>query len=681
MYTLKRRGRWIGGAATLALAVPLSLSSAPHPMTRAALAASASPSVPPGAPAEDIRYANEWPSPNGDLYNTRAAHSTISSANVAKLGVAWTLPLKGVGSSGADVANPVLANGIAYLQDGASNVMAVRYATGTVLWTHQYNSPDYGPNGVTIGNGKIYGVTATGVFALDAKTGRQLWYNTHLAAHKARFDIAPQVAGGKVFVASALTVGGGMVYALDAGTGAVIWSFQTVADPIGQQLQSTAGGAWDPFLIGPDHSVYAGIGNPYLSLYQAQTTPSRELYTDSIVKLNQATGKLEWYYQAFPDDFHDWDLQISPVYTTVAGYPVVLAAGKGGFVFAFDPTTGRLLWKTAVGIHNGHDQDDQLALEGKLHLKTPYTLSPGEAGGVETNMAVADGVAYVPVVNVPETFTTATAAVGTSNFLRGGGEMVAIAVATGTQLWATKLPQLPNGGATVANDLVFTATLTGAVVALSRKDGSIVWTSPLPGYSEAPLAIAGNTLLAGVSVPLTKTQHPMLVAYRLGAKGKVTPTPAGPGPSQAPAGTRALVANAAAHTAMLLLVAGLGSANSGFNFDGASNGRLVVSIPVGYKVTVKFSNAAGLAHSAVVTAYANRAAASFPPAFPGATTPNASTGVGQGVRQTFTFTATKVGTYAIVCAVPGHAAAGMWDVLKVTQGGSASLTTGTAAPS
>ena len=79
-------------------------------------------SPPPGAPMEDVRYANEWPSPNGDLYNTRVAHSTISSANVSKLGVAWTLPLTGTGATGADVANPVIADGIAYLQDGASNV-------------------------------------------------------------------------------------------------------------------------------------------------------------------------------------------------------------------------------------------------------------------------------------------------------------------------------------------------------------------------------------------------------------------------------------------------------------------------------------------------------------------------------------------------------------------------------
>jgi glucose dehydrogenase len=283
------------------------------------------------------------------------------------------------------------------------------------------------------------------------------------------------------------------------------------------------------------------------------------LYTDSIVKLSQATGKLEWYYQAFPDDFHDWDLQISPIYTTAAGRPVVLAAGKGGFVFAFDPASGKLLWKTAVGMHNGHDHDDQLALEGKLHLKTPYTLYPGEAGGVETNMAAADGVVYVPVVNLPVTYRTAKARLGAVNFAQASGEMVAIAIATGKLLWATKLPQLPLGGATVANDLVFTTIFTGEVVALSRKNGSIIWTTHLPGGSNATLAIAGSTLLAGAGVPLTTTQHPVVVAYRLGAKGRVAPTPARPGQGQWPGASRTLVADTPKHMATLILVAGANS--------------------------------------------------------------------------------------------------------------------------
>lgn len=470
-------------------------------------------SVPPGAPAEDICSATAWPSPNGNLYNTRVAHSTISSANVAHLKIAWTVPLKGKGFTGSDFANPVIANGVAYLQDGASNVLAVRYATGQVLWKHQYNSTDYGPNGVTIANGRIYGVTQSGVFALDAQTGRQDWYDTQLATNKGKvnFDMAPQVAHGKVFVASAITAGGGMVYALDANTGATLWRFQTVMDPVGQQLAATAGGAWDPVLIGPDNSIYVGTGNPYLSLQQAQQTPSRELYTDSIVKLSQATGKVEWYYQAFPDDFHDWDLQISPIYTTTAGgRPVVLAAGKGGFVFAFDAASGQLLWKTSVGIHNGHDDDDQQALAGALQLTAPYTLYPGEDGGVETNMAAADGVVYVPVVNVATTYPSATSPTGAPDFTQGAGELVAIDLATGKPRWDTALLAPALGGATVANDLVFTATLTGEVVALARQNGAIVWTGRLPTDSNAPLAIVGDTLLAG-----TTTGQPEVVAYRL----------------------------------------------------------------------------------------------------------------------------------------------------------------------
>src|SRR5260370_686819 len=192
-----RHGTWISLVRAAALSTRRACSSAPL---------STAPSVP-RAPMEDITYANEWPAPNGDLYNTRVAHTTISSANVSKLGVAWTYPLTGAGANGRDFANPVVVNGVAYLQDGASNVTAVQASTGKVVWSHAYSSPAYGPNGVTIANGKIYGVTATGVFALDAGTGRQLWYDTNLASGKVSFDIPAQVGYGKVFVSSALTVG------------------------------------------------------------------------------------------------------------------------------------------------------------------------------------------------------------------------------------------------------------------------------------------------------------------------------------------------------------------------------------------------------------------------------------------------------------------------------------------
>jgi sulfocyanin len=137
---------------------------------------------------------------------------------------------------------------------------------------------------------------------------------------------------------------------------------------------------------------------------------------------------------------------------------------------------------------------------------------------------------------------------------------------------------------------------------------------------------------------------------------------------------RWLVANAKAHTATLTLIAAYTNALNGFNFNGYGNGKMVITIPVGYKVTVSFSNKSSVPHSAVFTPYGKKNATSdFPLAFKGAASPNPTTGIAAGTTQRFTFMASKAGTYALVCGVPGHEQAGMWDVLKVTTRGTASL--------
>jgi sulfocyanin len=124
------------------------------------------------------------------------------------------------------------------------------------------------------------------------------------------------------------------------------------------------------------------------------------------------------------------------------------------------------------------------------------------------------------------------------------------------------------------------------------------------------------------------------------------------------------------HTVTLTLTAAYSNATGGFNFNGDAKGKMVVSVPVGYRVNVTFTNKSTIPHSAVITAYSKRMAASgFTPAFSGAETQNPTSGITKGTTQRFTFTANKVGTYALVCAVPGHAVGGMWDVFKVTSGG------------
>lgn len=135
-------------------------------------------------------------------------------------------------------------------------------------------------------------------------------------------------------------------------------------------------------------------------------------------------------------------------------------------------------------------------------------------------------------------------------------------------------------------------------------------------------------------------------------------------------GSQWLTANAAQKTADIKLEANYQNANGGMNFDGFSRGQMTITIPQGWIVHVTFSNDSSLTvHSAMVVPYNDRTDFSFSAsslAFSGASTPNPDQGTANGQTQTFTFAANKPGQYAIVCAIPGHAAIGMWDTLIVS---------------
>jgi Sulfocyanin (SoxE) domain len=119
--------------------------------------------------------------------------------------------------------------------------------------------------------------------------------------------------------------------------------------------------------------------------------------------------------------------------------------------------------------------------------------------------------------------------------------------------------------------------------------------------------------------------------------------------------------NAAARTAGLTLVAGYNGSNNGFNFDGYGRGRLLVQVPLGWRVTVTCRNAGSMRHSCAIV----RGPMTAVPAFPGASTPDPVLGLEHGKSARFTFTASRAGTYRIACLVPGHEEARMWDVLVV----------------
>jgi outer membrane protein assembly factor BamB len=453
---------------------------------------------------------------------------TISSANVSRLGQAWTFKLagkaaKGVRPYGSLAAPPIVRNGVVYVQDLDSNVYALALDTGTLQWEYRCNQPERsgpGPNGVAVVDGTLYGETPTSAFALTAATGRQIWVNSNLlSSAQGTFGIQPQVANGRVYLASQYGSGpgGGLLLALNASSGVVLWKFNTVVGGHSgvQSLGVGSGGAWETPLVSSDGSVTYGIGNPYQSPASAIAHPSAQLYTDSDVNLNAATGKLRWYYQGVPDDFKDYDMQTSPISAHVKGVSVVIGAGKMGYVYEINAQTGKLIWKTPVGEHNGHDNDSLLALEHKSTIKVPYTILPGSLGGVLTNLALAGDSLYVVTIDLPLTYTSLNQPTPIKAAGAPTGEVEALNLATGIVEWDRKVPQLPLGAATVSNDLVFTTLYSGVLIALDRRTGAIIYRRRLPTSTNSPIAIAGNTLIvpAGGGTTSKGSGDPQVVAY------------------------------------------------------------------------------------------------------------------------------------------------------------------------
>ncbi len=480
------------------------------------------------------RGSASWPYPNGTLANTRVANgSDITLASVSTLKKVWSFKLSGkakkdIHDLGSLAMTPIVVNGVVYVQDLSNNVYALSLSTGARLWEYTVNAPERsgpGPNGVAVAGGVVYGMTNTAAFALHASNGHVLWINrTILTKGEGTFGIQPQVTGGRVYLASQYGSGkgGGVLVALNATSGKVLWKFNTVKRTSRgvTSLGLGAGGAWETPLVGADGTVTYGIGNPYQTPASASRYPAALLYTDSEVNLNAATGKLRWFYQAVPNDFKDYDMQASPIAVTVNGRSIVIGGGKMGIVYAMSATNGALLWKTSVGVHNGHDNDSLNLLEHKGKLKIPYVFLPGSFGGILTNMAEAGDTVYVATLNLALQFTSSSAVDGSApKNITEGGAIEALNVATGKVEWDSKVSQLPLGATTVVNDLVFTTLFDGELMALNRSTGAVVFRTTVPDSTNAGIAVAGNTIIVPAGGPRTKTNAdviPQVVAYRIG---------------------------------------------------------------------------------------------------------------------------------------------------------------------
>ncbi|MGH3224557.1 MAG: PQQ-binding-like beta-propeller repeat protein [Streptosporangiaceae bacterium] len=359
----------------------------------------------PAAPAATGRPAAGWTLPGADLANTRYVASAITSADVSTLGVAWTVPLTipTTRTDGAYATTPVIVNGVVYVQDLESNVMAIGLATGKVLWTHEYNSPNGGPDGVNVVGGVVYAATAKAAVALDAATGEQLWSRTLIRNDHEGIAMAPGYNHGTVYVSTIpanvagqyLPGGEGILWALNARTGAPEWSWDSVQNLWGNpgvnsggELDAQTGTLlWQRPVGGHDGhehdglltehatpasrgllpaeyclepSLYGGIvtqlasnGSTTFAAVNDLALPATPVdYTGSatgvfeaienatgeMVAVNQDTGTVEW----------DTPLPSSPYGAATVTNDVVLTTTFKGYLYALDAATGAILFKTPM---------------------------------------------------------------------------------------------------------------------------------------------------------------------------------------------------------------------------------------------------------------------------------------------------------------------------------------------
>jgi alcohol dehydrogenase (cytochrome c) len=330
----------------------------------------------------------------------------IRAENVTELKLAWSLQL---GTTAEYVeTTPLVVDGMMYLTTPESDVFAVNAATGEVVWKYSSDTPKDVPTccgdqnrGVAVLHDRVFiGTLDTHVVALDAHTGAVLWEN-EVADYKAGYSMtaAPLAIGDKIIVGIAGGEFGirGFLDAYDPATGRRIWRFYTIPEPGQPGSETWQGDAWKigggPTWVTGSYDVelgivYWGVGNPSPD-FNGDVRPGDNLFTNSVIALDENTGQLKWHFQFTPHDEHDWDSNQVPVLIDheFEGRPrkLILWANRNGFFYVLDRVTGEFLHARAFVKQTWADGMDERGRPILSPTAAPSRLGtltwPGLSGG------------------------------------------------------------------------------------------------------------------------------------------------------------------------------------------------------------------------------------------------------------------------------------------------------------
>jgi acido-empty-quinoprotein group A len=321
-----------------------------------------------------------WPTYNGDYSGRRfSTLSQINQSNVRHITLAWVYRAAPGNTTGAIVggeaaaasgpgsatikSTPLMVNGILYFTM-PDNVWAVDARSGRQLWHYFWKTRGgihIGNRGVGMyGNWLFFETPDNYLVSLDARTGAERWHIEIADVRQEYFSTpAPIVIGNHVMAG----VGGdsldvpGFLESRDPENGALQWKWWSEplkkGDPGSETwpedyaMRHGGGMTWLPGTYDPELRLYyIGTGNPN-PVETGRSRAGDNLWTCSIVALNVDTGKLVWYFQPSPHDTHDWDAAQTPV--LIDGdfqgqrRKMLAQANRNGYFFLLDRTNGKHL--------------------------------------------------------------------------------------------------------------------------------------------------------------------------------------------------------------------------------------------------------------------------------------------------------------------------------------------------
>ena len=413
---------------------------------------------------------------------------------------------------------PLVVDGIMFITEAPSNVVAVDAATGRPYWRYDHELPDdlricCGRNnrGVAILGETLFMSTLDAhLVAIDARTGNLLW-DVEVAEHSSGYSktAAPMIVKDKVVTGIAGGEFGirGFIDAYDAATGELAWRAYTIPGPgefgndtwSGDSWKTGGSATWITGAYDPDlNLVYWGTGNPGPD-WNGDARLGDNLYSDSALALNGDTGEIEWYFQFTPHDVHDWDAIQVPILADIEFQgqerKVMMWANRNAFFYTIDRATGEFLlgkpFATQTWAEGLDENGAPIRVPGLFPTYEGVMVSPPITGGTNwysPGYSQQTGLFYVTSFDGEQIFFKRDEEYEEGERFTGGGgrydqpmdafhsSIRAIDPATAEIQW--EFPIMPRSSAgitTTAGGLVFTGSADGYFFALNAETGEELW--------------------------------------------------------------------------------------------------------------------------------------------------------------------------------------------------------------